>query len=69
MLTGLLALLAGLTTVAWLRARSREHEAWDTAAALLDQYRAQEWERHLLRRAVFVAGTGVEEGGELDLRS
>lgn len=67
---GLVAVYATLVTVGWWRARIRESEAWDTAAAMLDQYRLQEWERQLLRRAVFVAGPTDEEGaGELDLRS
>ena len=62
-----MALLALLSA---RKARRQESEAWDTAAAMLDQYRQQEWERHLLRRAVFVAGGGEEEdGGELDLRA
>ena len=67
----LVAVYAVLVTVGLVRARRAEHEAYDVAAALLDELRGQEWERLLLRSAVFVAGPGTEEdeGGELDVRA
>lgn len=68
---GLVSVYAVLVTVGWWRQRRETHEAWTLAGAIAEKLADQEWERMLLRSAVWVGGGRDEddEPGTLDLRA
>lgn len=64
------AVYAVLVTVGWRRQRRETQEAWTLAGAIAEKLAEQEWERMLLRRAVFTMPTSEDDPpGEVDARA
>lgn len=69
---GVATAVAVLMTVLWLRARADAQEAWGLVGLIGEKLATQEWERLLLRSAVWVGGGDEDEGeapGRLDVRA